>query len=57
MIAAGTLEERIDEMNQVKRTLAAEVLASGDDFLTSLSTQELLDIVSLRDTVFAGEED
>jgi SNF2 family DNA or RNA helicase len=57
MIAAGTLEERIDEMNQVKRNLAAEVLAHGDDFLTSLSTQELLEIVSLRDTVFAGEED
>ncbi|MCX6700137.1 MAG: DEAD/DEAH box helicase [Methanomicrobiales archaeon] len=57
MIAAGTLEERIDEMNKVKRTLAAEVLAHDDDFLTSLSTQELLDIVSLRDSVFSGEED
>jgi len=57
MIAAGTLEERIDEMNQAKRALAAEVLASGDDYLTSLSTRELLEIVSLRDSVFSGEED
>ncbi len=57
MIAAGTLEERIDQMNQVKRTLAAEVLAHGDDFLTGLSTRQLLEIVSLRDSVFSGEED
>ncbi len=57
MIASGTLEERIDEMNQAKRNLAEGVLASGDDFLTSLSTEELIRIVSLRDTVFAGEGD
>jgi len=57
MIAAGTLEERIDEMNTRKRTLAQGVLAQGDDFLTTLSTQELLNIVALRDSVFSGEED
>lgn len=57
MIAAGTLEERIDVMNQEKRTLAREVLTHGDEYLTNLSTQELLEIVSLRDCVFSGEED
>lgn len=57
MIAAGTLEERIDEMNQKKRTIATDVLAGGDDYLTSMTTGELLEIVSLRDTVFTdGEE-
>ncbi|MFH0968628.1 MAG: DEAD/DEAH box helicase [Methanobacteriota archaeon] len=57
MIAAGTLEERIDEMNTKKRAMAEGVLAQGEDFLTSLSTQELLQIVTLRDSVFSGEED
>jgi len=57
MIAAGTLEERIDQINQEKRALAQEVLAHGDELLTNLSTKELLTIVSLRDSVFASEED
>ena len=57
MIAAGTLEEKIDEINLSKRALAQEVLAHGDEFLTSLSTKELLEIVSLRDSVFAEEEE
>ncbi|MCA1916681.1 DEAD/DEAH box helicase [Methanospirillum hungatei] len=56
MITAGTLEERIDLMNQEKRTLAKEVLAHGDEYLTNLSTKELLEIVSLRDSLFSGEE-
>ncbi|HWQ65358.1 MAG TPA: DEAD/DEAH box helicase [Methanospirillum sp.] len=57
MIAAGTLEERIDLMNQEKRSLAQEVLAHGDEHLTNLSTKDLLEIVSLRDSVFASEEE
>ncbi|MDD1724449.1 MAG: SWF/SNF helicase family protein, partial [Methanospirillum sp.] len=57
MIAAGTLEERIDLMNQEKRSLAREVLARGDEYLTNLSTKELLEIVSLRDRVFSCLED
>jgi SNF2 family DNA or RNA helicase len=57
MIAAGTLEERIDQMNQDKRSLAQEVLAHGDEFLTNLSTKELLNIVALRDSVFAREDE
>ncbi len=56
MITAGTLEERIDLMNQEKRTLAKEVLAQSDEYLTNLSTKELLEIVSLRDSLFRGEE-
>ena len=57
MIAAGTLEEQIDRINSEKRVLGQEVLAQGDDLLTSLSTEDLLDIVSLRDAVLSGEED
>ena len=56
MITAGTLEERIDLMNQEKRTLAKEVLAHSDEYLTNLSTKELLEIVSLRDSLFSRED-
>lgn len=52
LIAAGTLEERIDEVLSGKRGLATEVLAGGEDWLTSLSTRELIDVITLRDTVF-----
>ncbi|MCZ2417106.1 MAG: SWF/SNF helicase family protein [Burkholderiales bacterium] len=57
MIAAGTLEEQIDRINQEKRLLGQEVLANGDDLLTSLSTEELLDIVLLRDAVLLGDDE
>ncbi len=57
MIAAGTLEEQIDRINSEKRILGQEVLAQGEDLLTSLSTEELLDIVSLRDAVLSGEDE
>jgi SNF2 family DNA or RNA helicase len=57
MIAAGTLEEQIDQINREKRILGQEVLADGDDLLTGLSTEELLDIVSLRDAVLSGEDE
>ncbi|MDD1728831.1 MAG: DEAD/DEAH box helicase, partial [Methanospirillum sp.] len=52
MVAAGTLEERIDDVLAGKRGIANEVLTSGEDWLTSLSTGELMDVISLRDTVF-----
>ncbi|HWQ66126.1 MAG TPA: DEAD/DEAH box helicase [Methanospirillum sp.] len=55
MIAAGTLEERIDTIIMDKRSIANQVLGTGEDWLTGMSTDELLDIVTLRDSVF--EED
>ncbi|WP_319580138.1 DEAD/DEAH box helicase [uncultured Methanospirillum sp.] len=52
MVAAGTLEERIDDVLAGKRGLATEILSSGEDWLTSLSTKELIDVITLRDAVF-----
>jgi hypothetical protein len=52
MVAAGTLEERIDDVLAGKRGLATEILSSGEDWLTSLSTKELMDVITLRDAVF-----
>ena len=56
MIAAGTLEEKIDEMITRKQSLAEGVLTTGEEFLTSLSTRDLMNIVTLRDEIFSGED-
>jgi len=51
-IVAGTLEERIDEMIEQKTGVAAQVVGSGEQWLTELSNDELRDMISLsRDAV------
>ncbi|NTW01780.1 MAG: SWF/SNF helicase family protein, partial [Oscillochloris sp.] len=51
-VCGGTLEEKIDEMIEGKRALAAQVLGAGETWLTELSTDQLRDLVMLRnDTV------
>ncbi|MCX6693859.1 MAG: DEAD/DEAH box helicase [Methanomicrobiales archaeon] len=55
MIAGGTLEERIDLMIEEKRGLAREVLGTGESWLTTMETSDLLEVISLRDSVFEGE--
>ena len=51
-IVAGTLEERIDEMIERKTGIAAQVVGSGEQWLTELTNDELRDMISLsRDAV------
>jgi SNF2 family DNA or RNA helicase len=47
LVCAGTLEERIDEMIEDKKALAASVLGAGEAWLTELSTAELRRVVAL----------
>ncbi|MGO8670013.1 MAG: DEAD/DEAH box helicase [Capsulimonadaceae bacterium] len=47
-LCAGTLEERIDEMIESKQKLAANVIGTGEDWLTELSTSELKQLFTLR---------
>ena len=47
LVCAGTLEERIDEMIEGKKALAASVLGTGEGWLTELSTAELRRVVEL----------
>jgi len=47
-ICGGTLEERIDEMIESKRALAASVLGAGERWLTELNTDQIRDLVQLR---------
>ena len=48
MSALGTIEERIDEMIEHKLELAEQVVGSGEGWLTELSTQEIRDLLTLR---------
>lgn len=48
LITLGTLEEHIDDMIESKRSLAGEIVGTGEGWLTELSTIELRDILSIR---------
>jgi hypothetical protein len=47
LVCAGTIEERIDEMIESKRVLAAQVVGAGEDWLTELSNDELAEVLRL----------
>ncbi|MFC0189691.1 DEAD/DEAH box helicase [Fictibacillus aquaticus] len=47
MITLGTLEEKIDEMLESKKELSEKVIQS-ENWITELSTEELKDILTLR---------
>ena len=46
-ICVGTLEERIDEMIERKKTLAESVVGTGEDWITDLSTDQLRELFQL----------
>lgn len=46
-ICTGTIEERVDEMIERKQALAESVVGTGEDWITSLSTEQLRELFSL----------
>ena len=46
-VCVGTLEERIDRLLSDKLALADQIVSSGDEWLTNLSTDELRRYLSL----------
>jgi hypothetical protein len=48
MVCQGTVEERIGEVIDEKRTLANAVIGGGEAWLSELSTDELRDLVTLN---------
>jgi SNF2 family DNA or RNA helicase len=54
-VVSGTLEERIDQMIESKIALAEDVIGSGEDWLTELSTSQLRDVLTLRSDAVADE--
>jgi superfamily II DNA or RNA helicase len=47
-VCVGTIEERVDTVMAEKRTLAGVAVGSGEGWLTGLSTDDLLDLMTLR---------
>jgi hypothetical protein len=47
-LCQGTVEERIDEMIERKKAIAANVVGAGEGWLTELSTAELKSLFALR---------
>jgi SNF2 family DNA or RNA helicase len=46
-ICVGTVEERVDEMIERKKSLAERIVGTGESWLTELSVAELRDVVRL----------
>jgi SNF2 family DNA or RNA helicase len=46
-VCIGTMEERIDRLLSEKQALADQIVGSGDEWLTGLSTEQLRDYLSL----------
>jgi len=55
-ICAGTLEERIDEMIEDKKHLADEVIGTGEEWITEMSTDELRNLLLLRTEAVADDD-
>jgi superfamily II DNA or RNA helicase len=49
LVCIGTLEERLDQMLDAKRDLAARAVADGESFITELSTEELAELFRLSE--------
>ncbi len=54
-VVKGTLEERIDEMIEQKTELAENIIGGGERWLTELSTDQLRDVLTLRQDAIAEE--
>ena len=50
-ICAGTLEDKIDEMIERKREVAESVVGAGENWLTELSNEDLMEVLSLSKDV------
>ncbi len=53
-VCMGTLEERIDAMIEQKKELAGNIVGSGEDWLTELSTDQLRELFSLSEEIGGG---
>ncbi|MCA9294438.1 MAG: DEAD/DEAH box helicase [Phycisphaerales bacterium] len=54
-IVGGTLEDRIDQMIESKVALAEDIIGSGEDWLTEMSSQQLRDVLTLRPGALTDE--
>ncbi len=57
LVTAGTIEERIAELLERKRTLADAIVGTGETWITELDDEELRELVELSTADLADDED
>ena len=55
LLCAGTVEEKIDQMLEGKRDLAARVVTQGEAWVTELDNHELRELFSLAPNAVVGD--
>lgn len=55
-VVSGTLEEKIDEMIEAKTELAEQIIGSGEQWLTEMTTDQLREILTLRPDAVLDED-
>ncbi len=55
MMCAGTVEEKIDQMLEAKRDLAARVVSQGEAWVTELDNQQLRELFALAPNAVVGD--
>lgn len=55
LICQGTLEERIDELIERKKTLSEQVVGSGEQWLTEMTDEELRSLIVLQEGSLSEE--
>jgi SNF2 family DNA or RNA helicase len=54
LVTTGTLEERIDRMLEKKQALADHILAAGEQRITELTNEEILELIQLTNSQQRG---
>jgi SNF2 family DNA or RNA helicase len=55
LLAAGTIEEKIDQMLREKRQLAEQIVGEGETWITEMSDADIRKLVTLSDATIADE--
>jgi SNF2 family DNA or RNA helicase len=56
-LCAGTIEERINQMLEAKRDLAARIVGQGEQWITELNNDQLRELFSLAPNAVIGSEE
>ena len=55
-LCVGTFEEALDQLIESKLELAESVVGAGESWITEMSSAELRELLTLRESAVAGEE-
>jgi hypothetical protein len=56
LVCAGTVEDKIDQLLEQKRGIAAKVIGTGEQWITELGNRELRDLFALSGDAIVGDD-